>query len=225
MGRLLPAVPYVSFSPQDNPTCVCCLLRSCVDRPAEEPLCLGEPSPEPCSSESLCEFSAAKQGVKEWTGNVSCGCIKCKVCNISQQKALGRLQMWTFLIHFPNLVPWFLALMKMYFLEKNVTRKLDQAFLISVFSSVWHIPAELSGMPSWADLKVTSYCEKYRDYSLKGGDSLRNRMKTLQCPSWPEHLPSAITWGRKAARPKKTKLTLILLFWTSFEKHLKTRNQ
>ena len=41
------------------------VLRSCVDRPAEEPLCLGEPSPEPCSSESLCEFSAAKQGVKE----------------------------------------------------------------------------------------------------------------------------------------------------------------
>ena len=37
------------------------VLRSCVDRPAEEPRCLGKPSPEPCSSEPLCEFSAAKR--------------------------------------------------------------------------------------------------------------------------------------------------------------------
>lgn len=41
------------------------VLRSCVDRPAEEPPSLGKPSPEPCSSEPLYEFSAAKQGVNE----------------------------------------------------------------------------------------------------------------------------------------------------------------
>ena len=41
------------------------LLWSCVGRPAEEPQCLRKPLPGPCSSESLCEFSAAKQGVNE----------------------------------------------------------------------------------------------------------------------------------------------------------------
>ena len=44
-------------------------------------------------------------------------------CNISQQKALGRLQIWTFLIHFPNLVPWFLALVKMCFFGKKCNKE------------------------------------------------------------------------------------------------------
>ena len=145
-----------------------------------------------------------KQGVNEWTGNVSCGCVRCKVCNISWKKALGGLQIWTFLIYSPNLVPWFLALVKMSFSGKKCNKETGSSLTdFALLECLTYIPAGLSVTPSWADLKVTSYCVRHREYSLKRGESPRDLMKTLRVPITARASSISYYLGKKYSQTKE----------------------
>ena len=72
-------------------------------------------------------------------------------------------------------------------------------------------------MPSWPDLKVTSYCVKYREYSLKGRESPRDLMKTLPVPITARASSINYYLGKKSSQTKEdqthTPSIVLNFFW------------